>query len=152
MDAISTINVFLADDDKDDCLLFQEAIEELKLPTQITTVHDGEQLIMHLESIYPILPNLIFLDLNMPRKNGFECLTAIKKHAELHTIPVIIYSTSFDKEEALLLKKAGAKYYICKPANFNDLKTVIHRAIMLIHENTQLVSTENFVINKSCSA
>ncbi len=152
MNAISTINILLADDDKDDCLLFQEAIEDLKLPAQLVTLHDGEQLIMYLESVSPILPDLIFLDLNMPRKNGFECLTEIKTHAELHSIPVIIYSTFFDKEKAFLLKQAGARYYICKPANFNDLKTVIGRAIMLVKENNSQVFADNFLINKFCTA
>ena len=152
MNSTSIFNILLADDDNDDCLLFRDAIEELKLPVQLVTLHDGEKLIMHLESVSPDLPDLIFLDLNMPRKNGFECLTEIKNHSDLYTIPVIIYSTSFDKEKAFLLNKAGARYYICKPANFNDLKTVIYRAIMLINENNTQVSADKFLINKSCNA
>ncbi|MBC7535834.1 MAG: response regulator [Ferruginibacter sp.] len=144
----STINIILADDDKDDCLLFKDAVEELHLPVQLTTVHDGDELMQHLEVISKNLPYALFLDLNMPRKNGFECLTEIKKNSDFNKIPVIIYSTSYDQEKANIIYNEGAHYYICKPSDFEELKNMIHKAIMLLGKNNLQASKENFYINK----
>ena len=127
----TTLHILLADDDEDDCLIFKDVIEGLQLPVQFTMVPDGEELMLYLETASS-LPHALFLDLNMPCKNGFECLTEIKKHAKLKMIPVIIYSTSYDEEKANQLYKAGAHYYICKPSDFEELKKVIYQAITLI--------------------
>ena len=73
-------NLLLADDDEDDCDFFKEALDELLLPTSLVTVNDGVQLMDFLsESGAENLPDILFLDLNMPRKNGLECLTEIKQ-------------------------------------------------------------------------
>jgi CheY-like chemotaxis protein len=125
------INILLADDDNDDCQFFKEALEELPLTTQLTTVHDGDQLMHLLTKETDRLPDVLFLDLNMPRKNGFTCLKEIKRDKKLTHLPVIIFSTSFDENVADLLYKNGAQYYICKPADFSHLKNVIHEAIKL---------------------
>lgn len=147
----ATINILLADDDKDDCLLFEDAILELQLPIQLTTVHDGEQLMQLLYSTEN-LPHALFLDLNMPRKNGFECLMEIKNHSTLKNLPVIIYSTSYDQEKANQLYNTGAHYYICKPSDFEELKNVVNKAIMLVKGNNAQPTKENFFINKHKTA
>ena len=145
------LNILLADDDMDDCLFFKDAIEEFKLPVQLTTVHDGEELMHHLLSTAN-LPHAVFLDLNMPRKSGFECLTKIKSHPTLKNIPVVIFSTSYDREKANLLYNEGAHYYICKPSDFEELKIAVHRAITLLSQNNLQVSRENFYTNKPKTA
>lgn len=89
----SATHILLADDDTDDCLFFKDALEELALSVTLTTVRDGVELMRHLST--QVLPDVIFLDLNMPRKNGYECLTEIKLNAKLATIPVVVYSTFF---------------------------------------------------------
>ncbi len=142
------LNILLADDDKDDCLIFKEALEELSFAATLTTVNDGEQLMQHLQTVTANLPHALFLDLNMPRKNGFDCLTEIKNNSVLNKIPVIIYSTSYDTEKANLLYNTGANYYIRKPSDFEELKKVIHQAIMLVEQNGEKASKENFFINK----
>ena len=146
-----TINILLADDDIDDCLFFKDAIEELELSVQLTTVHDGEELMHHLSSTAN-LPYAVFLDLNMPRKSGFECLTKIKSHPTLKNIRVVIFSTSYDREKANLVYNEGAHYYICKPSDFEELKIVLHRAITLLSQNNLQVSKANFYINKPKTA
>ena len=88
-----SVNILLADDDSDDCLFFKDVLDELNLPTLLTTVHNGEQL-MEVLLKSTELPDILFLDLNMPRKNGFECLSAIKQTKKLNQVPVIIFSTS----------------------------------------------------------
>ncbi len=107
-----TFSIILADDDKDDCELFKEILEELPFNTALTTFHNGEHLMQMLHKKSTELPHAIFLDINMPRKNGFECLTEIKSNEKLMHIPVIIYSTSYEQEVADLMYKNGAQFYI----------------------------------------
>jgi CheY-like chemotaxis protein len=130
------LNILLADDDKDDCLFFKEALEELPLVSNLTTVHNGEQLIQLLTKKTVQLPDVLFLDLNMPRKNGFTCLEEIKSDHKLSHVPVIILSTLFDENIANRLYKNGALFYICKPPDFHELKKVINLALTLVAENS----------------
>src|SRR5580704_5402709 len=91
------LNILLADDDIDDCIFFEEALEECPLSTHFTCVPDGEQLMQLLTNETNGLPHVLFLDLNMPRKNGFECLSELKVDKKLKQLPVIIFSTSFEQ-------------------------------------------------------
>lgn len=128
--------ILLADDDDDDCMFFKDALEELFLPVLLTIVNDGAELIRFLESNSADLPSMIFLDLNMPRKSGIECLSEIKKNEKTQPLPVIIYSTSSNPDVIDLLYDSGAQYYIRKPADFINLKNVINKAILLIKQNS----------------
>lgn len=121
-------NLLLADDDIDDCLFFEEALEDLCLSAKLITVNDGVQLMNFLNSDTNNLPDALFLDLNMPRKSGFECLSEIKKNKTLINLPVVIISTSLDAEIVNKLYQNGANYYIRKPGDFNVLKKAIHEA------------------------
>ncbi|MCK9404241.1 MAG: response regulator [Chitinophagaceae bacterium] len=144
---LKQMNVLLADDDIDDCLFFKAAVDEFPLPTQLTVVHDGEQLMRLLTNITNELPDILFLDLNMPRKNGFECLSAIKLSKELKRLPVIIFSTSFEQEVVNLLYKNGAQYFIRKPSEFTQFKKIIQHMLMLIaQENISQPTSEKFVL------
>ncbi len=141
------IDILLADDDKDDCYLFNEALRELKVDAKLTPLHDGEKLMSFLQKTEK-LPDVLFLDLNMPRKNGFECLAEIKMNENLLSLPVIIFSTSFDRHIVEQLYEKGAQFYIRKPSEFNKLKKVIHNSLLLISNAEVLKTTpENFVLN-----
>ncbi len=145
--SLKHLNLLLADDDKDDRLFFKEALEELPLSTHLATVHDGEQLMQQLTKQTIEIPHVLFLDLNMPRKNGFECLSEIKLNKKLKQLPVIIFSTSLEQKVVDLLYKNGAQYYIRKPAEFSQLKNVIQQALTLIAtENISKPTRENFVL------
>ena len=145
---LNELNILLADDDTDDCLFFKEAIAELIEPAQFTAVHNGEQLMMLLTGETSILPDVIFLDLNMPRKNGFECLAEIKQNKKLQKLPVIIFSTSYEQEVVNLLYDNGAHYFIRKPSEFALFKKIIlHTLAHIIHAgNITQPAKENFVI------
>src|ERR1035437_8839540 len=147
--------LLLADDDKDDCLFFKEALDELPITAKLTTVHDGEELMRLLEEekFEPPPPHVLFLDLNMPRKNGFEVLSELKLDEKLKKLPVIIFSTSYEPDVANLLYKKGAHYYIRKPADFSQLKKVIYQALVLATEdNMTQPAQENFVIKGDLEA
>jgi CheY-like chemotaxis protein len=149
MDAI-THNLLLADDDMDDCIFFKEALEELPLDTTLTTVNDGVELMNLLNTKPGGLPDILFLDLNMPRKTGLECLSEIKLNSKFKDLPVIILSTSFDHTVVNSLFENGARYYIRKPPEFSKLKRVIQRAICLTTTPVEeQLSADHFVLNGS---
>lgn len=144
---MTNFKILLADDDEDDCMFFKEALDELSFPASLNTVGNGVELMKFLASHSANLPHLLFLDLNMPRKTGMECLSEIKQHEALKKMPVIIYSTSSNPEVMELLYDKGAQYYIRKPADFADLKSVIHKAIALSGQKSILQPTkDNFEI------
>jgi CheY-like chemotaxis protein len=141
------LHVLLADDDIDDCIFFKEALAELQISTNLTVVHDGEELMQLLVSETGALPDVLFLDINMPRKNGFECLVEIKINDRLKQLPVIMFSTSFEQEVVNLLYKNGAQYFIRKPSEFSQFKKIIQQTLTLIvPENVSQPVRENFVI------
>lgn len=142
------INILIADDDKADCLLFKNALEELPVSAQLTTVYNGEQLIEELTKIGNKLPDILFLDLNMPRKTGFAALGEIKRHNMLQMIPVIILSTTAELGAVKRVYRDAAHYYICKPADFSQLKKVIYEALTLIMKESDpvLPLKDNFMI------
>lgn len=143
----SNFQILLADDDEDDCMFFKDALDELSLSATLKTVRNGVELMDFLENNLSNLPQVLFLDLNMPRKSGTECLLEIKESEKLRRLPVIIYSTSSNLEVMDMLYCKGAQYYIRKPADFADLKFVINRTISLLKEkNVQPPTREEFVI------
>jgi DNA-binding response OmpR family regulator len=116
------------------------------LPAEIFNVHDGEQLMYELNNA-STLPDILFLDLNMPRKNGLECLLEIKLLNKYDLLPIIIFSTSYEQSMVNLLYKNGANYYVRKPAEFSELKSVIQEVISLtIKGNISQPAKENFVL------
>jgi CheY-like chemotaxis protein len=145
---LKPLNILLADDDTDDCIFFKEAVEELLLSTHLTAVNDGEQLMQLLTNETNELPDVLFLDLNMPRKNGFECLSEIKGNQKLYQLPVIIFSTSFEQEVVNLLYKNGAQYFIRKPSEFSQFKKIIHQTFitLIVPQNISQPARENFVL------
>jgi len=141
------INILLADDDIDDCLFFKEVLDKLIVCTCLTAVHNGEQLMQLLTKQHHKLPDVLFLDLNMPRKNGFECLLEIKLNKLLEQLPVIMYSTSNEQEVINLLYKNGAQYFIRKPAKISQFKEIIQKTLTLIAQGNILQpNRENFAI------
>ena len=147
--SLKKLNILLADDDIDDCNFFKEALEALPITTELKTVHDGDELLKYLAENTTQLPHVLFLDINMPRKNGFECLAEIKENEKLKALTVIMLTTSFtrgiDLEDNLkgTLTRMGAAAYIRKPNDFNDLKEVIHQALIKVEEKINTGLEEN---------
>jgi CheY-like chemotaxis protein len=146
------LNILLADDDTDDCVFFKSALQKLPLTTRLTTVHDGEQLMALLTKETVDSFHVLFLDLNMPRKNGFECLTEITDNKKLKQLPVIIFSTSLEQGIVNQLYDNGAQYFMRKPREFSQLIKVIEQALTLISQkNISQPERENFVITVESS-
>lgn len=116
--------VLMADDDEEDCFLAKEAFSESGVNATFSCVQDGMELMEYLSELSRSeangLPDLILLDLNMPRKDGREALLAIKADPVLQHIPVVILTTSQEEKDISFSMKAGAKSFITKPATFEE--------------------------------
>ena len=136
----TVINILLADDDKDDRLFFENALKEITIPTQLKTVNDGEELMDYLGKSLEHLPDILFLDLSMPRKTGYECLTEIKENIKLKDIHVVVFSTSYTRDKVYELNLAnrlfeiGAQNYIRKPGDFKQLRNIIELSLTKLLE------------------
>jgi CheY-like chemotaxis protein len=119
-------NILLIDHDKKDRELFQNALDSLLFPTNLVCANDALELFDILYNEDRILPDLIFLNLNMSVKDGLETLQELGADERLKLIPVIIFSTSYRPSLADELYELGVKYYIRKPNSFRELKTAIH--------------------------
>jgi len=119
------LHIMLADDDEDDRQFFTEALSSIAPSLKLTIVNDGEALIQKLKNFTSELPDFIFLDLNMPYKNGIECLKEIKSEEVLKNIPVLIYSTSKNHDQIETTYRNGANMYIQKPDNFEGIIRVL---------------------------
>ena len=119
-----TFRIILAEDDEDDQLLTQTALQEAQAKTRVHIVGDGAELLAHLkegwhaETGETLRPHLILLDLNMPRMNGHEALGRIKQDPEFRSIPVVILTTSTAQDDIAASYDAGANSYISKPIGY----------------------------------
>ena len=120
--------VLIIDDDIDDRLFFCEALKEANLHLNCEGAMDG---VYGLDALKKsdILPALIFLDINMPRMGGMECLTELKKDETLKHIPVVIYTTTKTPEAVELARSLGAAHFVQKPIFFED---IVHCVTKLI--------------------
>ncbi len=120
---------FIADDDPDDQELFIEALQGISKFCKCVTAFDGQEALQLLMNRLLFLPDFIFLDLNMPKINGKECLVEIKKNSLLKEIPVIIYSTSAEKKDKQETMQLGAVYFLQKPNSFAELSRALENIL-----------------------
>ena len=132
IDSAKSVVILVADDDPEDCLLIQDALQESRLTNDVRCVGDGEELLAYLEQrgkyADPLVsprPALILLDLNMPRKDGREALAEIKGDRRFRKIPVVILTTSKAEEDISRSYALGVNSYITKPATFESLVEIM---------------------------
>lgn len=131
-DRRNPITILLADDDEEDCMLFLDACKECRLHNEVRIVGDGEELLEYLNRKGKYAapkssprPDLILLDLNMPRKDGREALKDIKSDPHLRSIPVVILTTSKTEEDIVRSYDLGVNAFITKPVTFDGLVETI---------------------------
>lgn len=122
--------ILMADDDPDDRLLTQEALREIRLDNCLEFVEDGEQLMAYLQQKGEDngavrRPDLILLDLNMPRKDGREVIEELKANPKLRQIPVVVFTTSKAEEDIVRSYALGVNSFIVKPTSFEGLVEVM---------------------------
>lgn len=137
--------ILLAEDDEDDRVLLQAAVDESDLPIAMVMVEDGESLLDYLRGrgTYAAqqgqpLPALVLLDLNMPRKDGHEALQEIRRSPALRHLPVIVLSTTQQQEEVQRMYSAGANAFITKPTTFEELVHIVQMIYVFWFQVAQL--------------
>ncbi len=123
------VEILLVEDNEDDVVIIREAFAESRLVNVINTVSDGEEALTYLrrEGRYKVVlqPDLILLDINMPKKNGFEVMQAIKAEPRLRSLPVIMLTMSDRDEDVIRSYANGACSYIKKPVDLDQFQAVI---------------------------
>jgi CheY-like chemotaxis protein len=123
--------ILIADDDNDDQYMIKQAFETIELNEHVRTVNDGVELLdyLHKRGKYKgtevLSPKVILLDLNMPKKDGRECLREIKSHPKLKKIPIVVYSTSGNPDDIEFAYELGASSYITKPYSYQELVKIM---------------------------
>lgn len=136
------VNIFYIDDDADDRMLFEEALAEVDKSITLTALEDADEL-LHILDNPPPVPHLIFVDLNMPRKNGYQLLKEIKSNQSFRRFPVLILTTSAEEEAIENARLLGANAFITKPSNFASLKAILNKCLTL---DWNIASPHGFVI------
>ena len=145
-----SMTILSAEDDPDDCLIVEEAFQESGQPNKLHFVQDGISLMQYLrrqgsfaEPADAPRPDLILLDLNMPRKDGRESLAEIKADPDLRSIPVVVLTTSAAEEDVLRTYDLGGAGYIIKPASFQGMLDVVKCLRQYWFEIVELVDQDN---------
>ncbi len=128
---IKPINIMLVEDNEGDIILIQDALEEAKILNNMTVARDGAEAIEMLEKIVSdspsSLPDLILLDINLPRKNGHEVLGILKSNSSLKQIPIIVLTTSSSELDIFKAYDLHANCYIIKPVEINEFLKVVSK-------------------------
>ena len=132
-------NVLLIDDDEDDQLMFKEVIESINPTLQCDTAPNGKTALDKLK-VSTTLPDIIFLDLNMPIMNGYDFLLEIKKDSALNKIPVCIFTTSNILRDKELTKEFGAKSFLTKPNDFKLLSKQVRQILAADFSTNEYIS------------
>lgn len=141
-------SIVLTDDDEDDRFFFQEALDALNFDITYNQFEDGSELMNHLKGSLINLPSLLFLDLNMPKKSGLECLKEIRADEVLKDLFVIIYSTSSSENDILKAYEVGADNYLSKPTSFKNLKSSLFNILTRLEKkNTLNNDLKSFLLN-----
>lgn len=135
---MTPLAIFYADDDEDDMMFFNDAVEKI-------SGNSAKKIRLHLHLngsslIENIKKNkdhngVVFLDINMPMKNGMELLQEIRKESEIREFPVVMYSTSSNPANIEQCRQLGADFYAVKPSNFNDLVTLVSEFVAINWKN-----------------
>jgi CheY-like chemotaxis protein len=116
----------LVEDDEDDQDFFKYALKKLEIPVELVIADDGAYALQKLDD-ETFMPDIIFMDLNMPRLNGLECIREIKKNPRLQNIPVYIYSTAHEYQNNIDVPSLGIKQYLEKPGDVMGLIPILKR-------------------------
>ncbi len=122
--------IHYADDDTDDLQLFKSAVDKTAEQIALHTYNKGDEFLQSIKNKAD-KNSIVFLDINMPGKSGFDILKEIRRDNLLKKLPVIMYSTSGDAKTIEVSKEIGATMYAVKPSSFTDLKSLIKKAIAI---------------------
>ena len=123
------LHIIFADDNRSEHYLFTYALSISNYPMHIDTVEESNKLMTWLYDMFRPLPDILFLDLNMPMRSGKDCLREIRSTPRLSGLPVVIYSTSDAEKDIDDVYDLGANLYIKKPTDLNDMETILGKFV-----------------------
>lgn len=142
------LNILLADDSVDEQFLFVHTMRGIDQDVTISTANNGVELIKVLNQPETILPDLLFLDLNMPLKNGKESLAEIRKNPKLENLNILIYSTSDERRDIDETFALGANIYVQKPQDYIELEKTLAKIIYLYrHDEIRRFPRSHYVFS-----
>jgi CheY-like chemotaxis protein len=143
-----TIHLLLADDNKSEHIFFTHALKSIKRPVKLDILAGGPELIRYFKEGSHALPDILFLDVNMPLRNGKECLAAIRANERCNDMPVVMYSTSDSPRDIEETYELGANIYVRKPNGLDDLSEIL-TAVIEIYERDRIRRTtrEHYVLS-----
>ncbi|HEU0064274.1 MAG TPA: response regulator [Flavisolibacter sp.] len=137
-------NIWLADDEPDDCELFSSAIYEIIPSVHLNIFSDGLELLQHLDR--NMLPDILFLDINMP-SNGFDCLKEIRDVRGLKKLPVVIFSGSLNPQDMYASYGFGANLYYPKPTSFSSLLRGLEDLLQMNWDDPYTITSNHYLNN-----
>ena len=141
--AIKTI--FLADDNTEDCLGFEKAIVDIDVHLKLTTVTNGEELLRLLSNY---IPDLLFLDLEMPYKNGFQCLQIIRENKNYERLPIVVFSATNRTNNIQVAYGFGANLFFIKPKDYSELVYSLKNILEMDWTDPTAITEKHFANNQ----
>ena len=146
LDKLDRTKVVLVEDDADDIEFFQEALEDIPYEIDLTIYRNGQEFVDGMLADRSNIPDLVFLDLNMPIKNGVQALKELRQVPEFKNIPIVaIYSTSISEHDHATTFLLGADAFISKPSDYGKMKRLIKRIFEIDWKNRD-TNKSNFII------
>ncbi len=121
--------IILLDDDGEEHILFKEVANDFVEINSVISFFKGNELLAHLSDSSAIIPDILFLDLNMPILSGIDCLVEIRKDTRFKNLPIAIYSTSSSKNDMKIAYQNGADFYINKPFEYSGMEKILRQVL-----------------------
>lgn len=143
-------NVLIAEDDQDDFEMFSMAIQDLSISVIIRRAENGEILMQLLDAS---LPDILFLDIALPRKDGKQCLREIRSNNKYDLLPIIMYTSFHDPKSIEFSFREGANIFIIKPSSYKELKEILRNIFAIEWKKSMYYpALPDFVVNKGLGA
>ncbi|MDQ3550255.1 MAG: response regulator [Bacteroidota bacterium] len=139
-------NIWLADDDSDDCELFQDVLKQILPSATITIIPDGDQLMKLLTTNNK--PDILFLDINMPGIDGLNCLVNIRSERHFSKLPIVIFSSSTQPKHVDASYGYGANLFYSKPSSLNNLIAGLGNIFKMNWHDPYTITSEHYINNK----
>lgn len=138
--------IWLADDDKDDCELFEDVLKQILPPASLTIIPNGEVL---MNTLTPACkPDILFLDINMPCKDGLDCLVEIRAQRSFSRLPIVIFSSTKESKFIHTSYGYGANLFYSKPTSFNELIAGLGNLFKMNWNDPFTITSDHYVNNK----
>lgn len=138
--------IWITDDDEDDLIIFRDALQDIASTAHLTELRNGDELLNAL-CILPA-PDLLFLDINIPGKNGEQCLKEIRTQSKFYDLPIIVYSSSYKPSTIERSYELGASLYIRKPSSFDEITLILKKLLQLDWNQWKEITSNHFVDGK----